>query len=148
MPPEKIYQKDKTVSGVLRLARVGYPTHTTQLSYNPEEADWGRDMRGSALISAMDMKNYIIYCTQRDSGVTEEFFMTLKKVCPPMGIRIGQPTVRTLQNDRTETYLRALGEDLGQGHQVQMVSMWSIMAVCQGLVQWKILTFSWLELIR
>ncbi len=73
----------------------------------------------------MDMKNYIIYCTQRDSGVAEEFFMTLKKVCPPMGIRIGQPTVRTLQNDRTETFLRALGEDLGQGHQVQMVREWN-----------------------
>ncbi len=79
-------------------------------------------MRGSQLISAMSLHNYSIYCTQRDSKVAQQFFETLKKVCPPMGIRIGpDPNVRCLANDRTETFLKALGEDLGRGHSVQMV---------------------------
>lgn len=103
LPQEKIYQKDKT------------------LNYRQEEADWSRDMRGSSLISAVHLSNYIIYCTKRDSSIAEEFYNTLRKVCPPMGIKLREPQVRALDNDRTDTFLRALNQDLTLGHQVQMV---------------------------
>lgn len=54
--------------------------------------------------------------------MAEEFYNTLRKVCPPMGIKLADPEVRTLENDRSETFLKALREDLTQGHRVQMVS--------------------------
>ena len=94
-----------------------------QLNYRQEEADWSRDMRGSALISAVNLSNYVIYCTKRDAGTAKEFYETLNKVCPPMGIRLGSPKVRQLENDRTDSFLNALGADLQPGHTVQMVSV-------------------------
>ncbi len=49
-------------------------------------------MRGTKVISAVSLHNYIILFTRRDSGVAEDFINTLQRVGPPMGIDIGQPT--------------------------------------------------------
>ena len=39
------------------------------------------------------LQNFMVICTQRDSGLAQDFVRTLQKVGPPMGIRVGQPNL-------------------------------------------------------
>ena len=64
-----------------------------QYSYKQQEADWSRDMRGKHLISSVNLDSYLLVCTGRDSGIAEEFVITLQKVGSSMGIRVAQPYV-------------------------------------------------------
>lgn len=64
-----------------------------QYSYQQSSADWSREMRGKKVISAVNLRDYLIVCTNRDASIAEEFMLTLQKIGPPMGISIGEPIV-------------------------------------------------------
>ena len=61
-----------------------------QYSYDPKTADWSREMRGNPLTSTVDLSNWILIFTQRDSGNAKDFAQTLTKVCGPMGINVSK----------------------------------------------------------
>ena len=59
-----------------------------QYSYDPKSADWSREMRGNPLHSTVNLVNWTLIYTQRDSGNAKDFSRTLQKVCGPMGITV------------------------------------------------------------
>ena len=95
--------------------------HNTQLQYNPAEADWSRGMRGNTLISPINLTNFIVYSTSRDEPKAVDLVQTLQKVCPPMGVSVTRPEIKTLRDDRTDSFIKAITHDLVPGHKIQMV---------------------------
>jgi len=59
-----------------------------QYSYDPKSADWSKEMRGNPLHSTVNLENWILVYTQRDTGNAKDFSQTLRKVCGPMGISV------------------------------------------------------------
>ncbi|ESO84639.1 hypothetical protein LOTGIDRAFT_131825 [Lottia gigantea] len=89
------------------------------LSYRPEDCDWSRDMRGKRLQSVVNLTDWIAIATKRDGGSAGDLVDTLIRVGGPMGMRINQPMVCELQNDRNETFLETLRKNLTE--RIQMV---------------------------
>ena len=94
-------------------------TRTHQFKYKPADADWSREMRGNTLISAISLRNYMVLFTSRDYEKAQDFVQTLRRVGPPMGINIGDARMLQCQDDRTDTILRTIKNNLDD--HVQMV---------------------------
>ncbi|KAK3566050.1 hypothetical protein QTP86_025034, partial [Hemibagrus guttatus] len=86
--------------------------------YNPWVADWSKEMRGLPLISSMPLENWLMFYTRRNADVAHSLLQTLNKVSGPMGIRM-QRAGMIEYDDRQESLLRALQQNVGQ--QVQIV---------------------------
>ncbi|XP_032223626.2 piwi-like protein 1 [Nematostella vectensis] len=94
LPGEKIFQKNKGSN------------------YDPKSADWSREIRGAPLHSTVNLENWVIVHTNRDSGVATDFQQTLARVCGPMGINTTKPRMVPLNDDRTDSYLKALSNEI------------------------------------
>lgn len=81
-----------------------------QLNYDAIEADWTKGMRNNQLTSCVNIERWVMVFTSRDAGVAEEFYQTLERVGPPLGIKVASPQVCQLQNDQTPSFLQALKE--------------------------------------
>jgi len=62
-----------------------------QYSYNKDNADWSKEMRGQSLLSSVPLHGWIMMCTKRDEGNATDLFSTLQKVCSGMGMPIDKP---------------------------------------------------------
>ncbi|XP_050410260.1 piwi-like protein 1 [Patella vulgata] len=89
-----------------------------QLSYRQDECDWSRDMRGKKLKNTVDLNNWIVMSTRRDSGAAQDLVQTLNRVGGPMGMRIQSPRMYELQNDRNETFLSTIKQNLTKDTQL------------------------------
>lgn len=76
------------------------------------QADWGRDVTRKTVITAVDLRNWIVLYTKRDSGKVQEYINMMSKVCPQMGIQCSPPTRFELRDDRTETFVRSLRDNI------------------------------------
>ncbi|XP_074640256.1 piwi-like protein 1 isoform X2 [Tubulanus polymorphus] len=103
LPVEKIFQRDKS------------------FGYKQDEADWSREMRGAKLITSVNLENWIVVCTKKDSQAANDLCQNLKKVGPAMGIMVGNPNVIELMNDRLETYKAALQSSIKPTTQIVMI---------------------------
>ncbi|XP_071132212.1 piwi-like protein 1 [Mytilus edulis] len=83
------------------------------------QADWGRDATRKTVITAVDLKNWIVLYTKRDSAAVQEYISMMLKCCPQMGIQCNNPTRYELRDDRTETYIKSLRDNINPT--VQMV---------------------------
>eukprot|EP00795_Rhopilema_esculentum_P012740 gene12740-3467_t len=83
------------------------------------EADWGREATRENVISAVNLNNWIVIYTKRDEAKAMDFCNTMGKVAPAMGIQVSQPMNVHLKDERTETYLKAIRDNLNP--KVQMV---------------------------
>jgi len=84
-----------------------------------EQADWGREATRETVISAVDLKNWMVISTKRDQQKALDFVQNMKQCCPQMGIKCNEPNSFAIKDDRTETYLRCIRENLNP--QVQCV---------------------------
>lgn len=100
LPPEKIIQ----VNG--------------SYTYRPADADWSREMRGQKLINSVSLENWVLIFTRRDNNKAQEFYRTLTRVGPPMGIQIRQPNMVELPDDNTNSYLQALKSNINPNLQM------------------------------
>lgn len=100
MEPEKIYLKNATCS------------------YNQDDADWSRDMRGAQLISSVHLEKYLLIFSRRDSQNAQDFYNALNDVGYGMGMKISEPEVVELSDDRTDSYLKAIKNNLNQDTQM------------------------------
>ena len=64
-----------------------------KLMYRAEDADWSRDMRGKQLITPVNLENWVIVFTRRNSAQAQDLVQNLSRVGPPMGMRINSPTM-------------------------------------------------------
>ncbi|XP_066267704.1 piwi-like protein 1 [Branchiostoma lanceolatum] len=100
MPPEKISQR------------------STSFSYKQQDADWSREMRGQQLISCVPLETWLLVFTARDSSLAQNFLQTLEKVGGPMGMSINKPVMCELSDDRTDSYLHTMREQMNDNTQM------------------------------
>ncbi|KFU89584.1 Piwi-like 1 [Chaetura pelagica] len=79
--------------------------------YNPQLADWSKEIRGAPLICAKPLDNWLLIYTRRNYDVANTLVQNLFKVTPSMGIRMNKATMIEV-DDRTESYLRALQQSI------------------------------------
>ncbi|XP_077999596.1 piwi-like protein 2 [Glandiceps talaboti] len=100
LPQEKIIFQNKTITA-------------------SPEADWGREATRESVITPVHLQCWMVVFTKRDLNRAMDYIQMMKKVAPPMGIRVNNPLQLELRDDRTETYLRTIRESLNE--QIQMV---------------------------
>ncbi|XP_041644109.1 piwi-like protein 1 [Cheilinus undulatus] len=86
--------------------------------FNPQSADWSREMRGVPLISSPPLNNWLLLYTRRNGNESQSLLQTLGKVSGPLGIRMQRATMIEYE-DHQESLLRALQHNVGP--QTQMV---------------------------
>ena len=93
LQPEKIVFGNKTING-------------------SPQADWGREATRENVISAVALRSWVVFYTKRDQTRANDYIGNMMKVCPQMGIDAQAPTRFELRDDRTETFIRALRENI------------------------------------
>ncbi|XP_078658724.1 piwi-like protein 1 isoform X1 [Branchiostoma floridae x Branchiostoma belcheri] len=83
------------------------------------EADFGREVTKEPVLVPVDLQCWMVLFFSRDESKANDFITMMKKVCPSLGIRVNNPLQFRLENDRTETYLRIIRDNLKP--QVQLV---------------------------
>ncbi|KAM8962021.1 piwi-like protein 1 [Pelodytes ibericus] len=92
-PPEKILQARGTVE------------------YNPQFADWSRDMRGPTLIRVKHLDNWVLLYTRRNYDAANTLTQNLFKVSQQMGIKMNKAMMVEV-DDSTDAYLRSLQKEV------------------------------------
>ncbi|KAH3863467.1 hypothetical protein DPMN_026456, partial [Dreissena polymorpha] len=87
------------------------------------QADWSRAATNEHVITAVPLKTWVVMYTKRDHSKAIDFIDTMLKVAGTMGIDCSQPTRFELKDDRVETYIRALRENINPRLQI-------VVAIC------------------
>lgn len=75
-------------------------------------ADWGSAFRNENVITAIPLRNWVVLYTKRDQGRAHDFIDLMLKICPTLGIECSAPIRFELNDDRVETYIRGLRENI------------------------------------
>ncbi|KAK5606868.1 Piwi-like protein 1 [Crenichthys baileyi] len=86
--------------------------------YNPQSADWSREMRGIPVISSPPLENWLVFHSRRNTNEAQSLLQTLHKVSAPLGIHMQRPSVIEFE-DHQLALLKALQHNVGP--QTQMV---------------------------
>ncbi|XP_065911077.1 piwi-like protein 2 isoform X2 [Dysidea avara] len=81
-------------------------------------ADWGRDSVTNVLISTISLQSWLLVFTKRDQSKALDFLHSLKRITNSMGIRVSDPNVVELPDDRIDTYLRAIRAEINPQLQI------------------------------
>ena len=73
------------------------------------------------MLVAVDLKKWIVLFVSKNADVAHSFVKLTTSQAPRMGMKVGAPDMKSLANDRTETYLATLREAVKPD--VQMVVM-------------------------
>ncbi|GFY37292.1 piwi-like protein 1 [Trichonephila inaurata madagascariensis] len=76
--------------------------------YDQKSGDFSREMRGKHMHSARHLDEWVVFCTRQDESKARDFLQSLYKVCPPMGMRVRQPRVINVRDDKTSSFLEAI----------------------------------------
>ncbi|XP_063287992.1 piwi-like protein 1 [Pelobates fuscus] len=108
--------------------RVANPERIQQsgrsVDYNPQFADWSREMRGQ-LLSVRHLESWILIYTRRNYDVANTLTQTLVKVTQPMGIRINKAIMIEV-DDSQHSYMRALTQNVTPNTQMVVCILSSI----------------------
>lgn len=91
---------------VVNPERIIQGTHS--YSYNASTADFSREMRDKQMHVAAQLDDWLVLLPSRDKRNGMEFVRNLMSVCPPMGIRINEPRIVEMDDDRGGSYVRLL----------------------------------------
>ncbi|XP_066444447.1 piwi-like protein 1 [Eleutherodactylus coqui] len=92
-PPEKILLSGKAVD------------------YNPQFADWSKDMRGQNLIGVRDLTNWLLVYTRRNYDAANALLQNLFKITQQMGIRMNRAVMVEIE-DTVGGYLQAFQQNI------------------------------------
>ncbi|XP_063807045.1 piwi-like protein 1 isoform X2 [Pseudophryne corroboree] len=92
-PPEKILLSGRTAE------------------YNPQFADWSRDVRGQTLISTRDLNNWLLVYTRRNYDAANALLQNLYKITQQMGIRMSKAIMVEIE-DTVGGYLQAFQQNI------------------------------------
>ncbi|XP_073468568.1 piwi-like protein 1 [Aquarana catesbeiana] len=86
--------------------------------YNPQFADWSRDMRGPVLLSAPVLNSWLLVYPRRNYEAANALLQTLYKVTQQMGIRMNKAKMVEIE-DNVGAYLQAFQREISD--QTEMV---------------------------
>ena len=87
------------------------------------KADWGREATSNQMLIAVDLKKWSVLFVNKNEDVAKSFVSLMTKLAPKMGMRVAAPDMKSLPNDRTETYLNTLREIIKPDVQVVVMIM-------------------------
>ncbi|KAK3859535.1 hypothetical protein Pcinc_034359 [Petrolisthes cinctipes] len=104
LAPENIYFANKDVPGT-------------------QQADWGTHTFREKVIQPVDIMSgcWLILYSYRDQPRAQKFVDMLKQVTQNVGIRVGEPQMVQLPDDRTETYVTSLKHNYSGQIQVAVI---------------------------
>lgn len=82
-------------------------------------ADFNRELTNNQVIQAIDLTNWLLIHTERDSRTADKFIDIMKRNSRPMGITVSAPQVHKLNMDSPTAYVAALRQCLNA--KLQMV---------------------------
>ena len=84
------------------------------------QADFGRAATSNEVLEAIDLQTWLVIYTDRDQKQAASFIDLMLKISRPMGISVSPPITEVLKNDRTESYVQALRNQLNNS-KIQIV---------------------------
>jgi len=87
------------------------------------KADWGREITTNHMLNPVDLKKWSIVYVQKNEAVVQNFVSLMVKLSPKMGMKVAQPELSQLANDRTETYLKAIRDNVNPSIQLVVAIM-------------------------
>lgn len=85
------------------------------------KADWGRESTNNNCLKTVAINSWHVVTTERNKQVTEGFIRLMKQLAPKMGIQVGQPSMTTLPNDRTESFMKDIGDNVTKNRNLQLI---------------------------
>ncbi|KDR12118.1 piwi-like protein Ago3 [Zootermopsis nevadensis] len=86
-----------------------------------QQADWGAAATRNNVLSAVDLMGWMIVHCPRDTRCANEFAGMMWKIGPQMGIQVSKARIVSLRDDRTDSYLRMLRENINQSLQLVVI---------------------------
>merc|ERR1719322_172885 len=90
-------------------------------TYKMDNADWGSCFRNWKQYSVVSCSKWAVINNNRDEKVTNEFIQSLKKVSPSLGMKMGEPKVFTLPDNRPASYIQELEKVIKMNPAIIMV---------------------------
>ncbi len=84
-------------------------------------ADWTRTATSKECLTALDLDNWVLIYPVKAKSQSDAFYKAVMQQGPRLGIRVAIPQGKALNNDRTETYLKAIKEAMQQPKAVDVV---------------------------
>ena len=97
LPMEPIYVNQRTGSDKV----------LQKQAWDQKTGDFSKDIRSLVMYNPVNLNKWMIITTRREEALTKEFADTLNRVFRPMGVALGRPEVKVIENDRTSTYVEA-----------------------------------------
>ncbi|CAG5135544.1 unnamed protein product [Candidula unifasciata] len=89
-----------------------------KITYDIKDADWSRNMRNYKLLNAVNIQQWLLIYPQKLSQPANDLADCLNRVGAGMGMRIAEPTRVELHNDRNDSFLNAIRQNLNQNVQI------------------------------
>ncbi|XP_074664275.1 piwi-like protein 2 [Strix aluco] len=86
-----------------------------------EDLSWSKEVTREASISAIAMNYWLLVYPKRLQDLVKDLVATMENVCGPIGMRVGQPALVELKDDRIETYAKTIRSVLGSEDKVQLL---------------------------
>ncbi|XP_069817070.1 piwi-like protein 1 [Dendropsophus ebraccatus] len=87
------------------------------VDYNPQFADWSRDLKGTCLIHVKHMENWLLIYSRRNYDAANALAQNLFKVCQQLGIKMSQAITIEVE-DSTDAYVKVLQQRVKPGTQM------------------------------
>lgn len=75
------------------------------------KCDWTRNLMSDVLVP-VKIDSWILVYTERDLAKAKDFRDCVAEVSPKMGIKVAPPKMIGLPNDRTDTYVNRIREEI------------------------------------
>ncbi|XP_038152129.1 piwi-like protein 1 [Cyprinodon tularosa] len=89
-------------------------------NYNPQSADWSREMRGIPMMSTPPLEKWVLFHSRRNSNEAQALLQSLNKVSGPLGFYMQRPYI-VMYDDNQLALLKALQSNVGQDTQMVVV---------------------------
>ena len=70
------------------------------------QADWTREITSNQCLNGVALAKWAVVYIGKNAEPVKNFVALMIKLAPKMGIRVAQPAMVELPNDRTETYVK------------------------------------------
>ena len=85
--------------------------------------DWTMEITTNQCLKGVNLQKWVLDYVQKNAEVVKNFSSLMLKLSPKMGIKVAQPTMKELPNDRTETYVKMIRVSVDSNVQLVCVIM-------------------------
>ena len=83
-------------------------------------SDWSRAASTKPVLTPVNLERWAVVFTKKDRSVVERFCKAMQQQAPKMGIQMRNPAIKEVENDRTDTFLKAISEVVTPSTQLVM----------------------------